>query len=41
MDYLIADPKFKKKNEEKLYQEKILYMPNIWNVILDLPIFQK
>ena len=32
MDYLIADPNLIKKNEEKLYQEKILYMPKIWNV---------
>ena len=31
MDYLIADPNLIKKSEEKLYKEKILYMPNIWN----------
>ena len=40
MDYLIADPNLIKKNEEKLYQEKILYMPNIWNAYCrptDLP----
>ena len=40
MDYLIADPNLIKKNEEKLYQEKILYMPNIWNAYsrpTDLP----
>ena len=40
MDYLIADPNLIQKNEEKLYQEKILYMPNIWNAYCrptDLP----
>ena len=31
MDYLIADPNLIKKNELKLYSEKILYLPNIWN----------
>ena len=32
MDYLIADNNLIKKNEEDLYSEKIIYMPNIWNV---------
>jgi predicted O-linked N-acetylglucosamine transferase (SPINDLY family) len=31
MDYLIADPNLIKKNESKLYSEKILFLPNIWN----------
>jgi protein O-GlcNAc transferase len=31
MDYLIADPNLIKKNEVKLYSEKILFLPNIWN----------
>ena len=31
VDYLIADKNLIKPNEEKLYKEKILYMPNIWN----------
>ena len=31
MDYLIADPNLIKKNEVKLYSEKILLLPNIWN----------
>tara|TARA_B110000259_G_scaffold182357_1_gene225856 strand:- start:65 stop:1726 length:1662 start_codon:yes stop_codon:yes gene_type:complete len=31
MDYLIADPNLIKKNEFKLYSEKILFLPNIWN----------
>ena len=31
MDYLIADPNLIKKNELKLYSEKILFLPNIWN----------
>jgi len=33
MDFLIADHNLIKKNEEKLYSEKIIYMPNIWNVM--------
>jgi len=32
MDYLIADENLIKKNEESHYSEKIIYMPNIWNV---------
>ncbi len=32
MDYLIADENLIKKNEEIYYSEKIIYMPNIWNV---------
>ena len=31
VDYLIADKNLIKPNEENLYKEKILYMPNIWN----------
>jgi protein O-GlcNAc transferase len=31
MDYLIADPNLIKKNELKMYSEKILFLPNIWN----------
>jgi len=31
MDYLIADHNLIKKGEEKLYSEKILYLPKIWN----------
>lgn len=31
MDYLISDKNLIYENEEKLYHEKILYMPNIWN----------
>ena len=31
MDYLIADPNLIKKDENKLYTEKILLLPNIWN----------
>tara|TARA_B110000858_G_C17688333_1_gene420048 strand:- start:276 stop:1016 length:741 start_codon:yes stop_codon:yes gene_type:complete len=31
MDYLIADHNLIKKSEEKLYSEKILYLPKIWN----------
>jgi protein O-GlcNAc transferase len=31
MDYLIADSNLIKKNEIKLYSEKILFLPNIWN----------
>ena len=32
MDYLIADKNLIKKNEEKMYSEKIVYMPTIWNI---------
>ena len=32
MDYLIADENLIKKNEEEMYSEKIIYMPNIWNI---------
>ena len=31
VDYLIADKNLIKPDEENLYKEKILYMPNIWN----------
>ena len=31
MDYLIADPNLIKKDEVKLYSEKIIFLPNIWN----------
>ena len=31
MDYLISDHNCIKKDEENLYSEKIIYMPNIWN----------
>ena len=31
MDYLITDQNLIKKDEENLYSEKIIYMPNIWN----------
>ena len=33
MDYLIADKNLIKKDEEKYYKEKIIYMPKIWNVM--------
>jgi len=33
VDYLIADPNLIKKEEEKFYSEKILYLPNIWNAM--------
>ena len=33
MDYLIADHNVVKKNEEKFYSEKILYLPNIWSAM--------
>ena len=36
IDYLIADPYLIKKNEENLYFEKILYLPNIWNTHKEL-----
>ena len=32
MDYLIADKNLIKKEEERYYSEKIIYMPNIWNI---------
>ncbi len=32
MDYLIADKNLIKKDEEINYSEKIIYMPNIWNI---------
>ncbi len=32
MDYLIADKNLIKKEEEIYYSEKIIYMPNIWNI---------
>ena len=31
MDYLIADPNLIYSNEEKLYSEKIINLPDIWN----------
>ena len=33
MDYLIADKNQIKKDEENLYKEEILYLPNIWNAM--------
>ena len=33
VDYLIADPNLIKKEEEKFYSEKILYLPKIWNAM--------
>ena len=33
IDYLIADPHLIKEEEQNLYSEKILYMPNIWNAL--------
>ncbi len=33
MDYLIADKNLIKKEEENLYKEKILYLPEIWNTM--------
>jgi len=33
MDYLIADKNLIKKDEEKHYKEKIIYMPKIWNAM--------
>ena len=41
MDYLIADPNLIKKNEVKLYSEKILLLPNIWNCHFGLGVFRK
>ena len=41
MDYLIADPNLIKKNEVKLYSEKILFLPNIWNCHSGLGILRK
>lgn len=31
MDYIIADPNLIYPDEEKLYSEKIIYLPNIWS----------
>jgi predicted O-linked N-acetylglucosamine transferase (SPINDLY family) len=31
MDYLIADKNLINKEDESLYKEKVLYLPNIWN----------
>ncbi len=31
VDYIIADPNLIKKDEENMYSEKVLRMPNIWN----------
>ena len=33
MDYIIADKNLIKKDEESLYKEKIIYLPNIWNTM--------
>jgi len=33
MDYLIADQNLIKKKEEKLYSEKVLLLPKIWNAM--------
>ena len=41
MDYLIADPNLIKKNEVKLYSEKILLLPNIWNCHSGLGVSRK
>ena len=44
MDYLIADHNLIKKEEEKLYSEKILFLPKIWNAMTlpdSLPEIQK
>ena len=34
IDYLITDKNLIKTDEHKFYKEKILYLPNIWNVSL-------
>ena len=31
MDYIIADPNLIHPDEEKLYSEKVIYLPEIWN----------
>ena len=31
MDYIIVDPYLANKNEVADYQEKLIFMPNIWN----------
>ena len=36
MDYLIADHNLIKKEEEKLYSEKILFLPKIWIILLQI-----
>ena len=33
MDYILADKNLIKENEKNLYSEKIIYMPEIWNVL--------
>ncbi len=33
MDFIITDLNCIKKNEQKYYSEKIIYMPKIWNVL--------
>ena len=33
-DYILADPYLIKKDEEKLYSEKIVYLPEIWKAFL-------
>ena len=33
MDFIIADPHLVKDSEDKLYSEKILYLPKIWNAM--------
>ncbi len=32
MDFIISDPNLIKSSEEKLYSEKVIYLPKIWNV---------
>ena len=33
MDYIVADKNLIRENEKNLYSEKIIYMPEIWNVL--------
>ena len=33
MDYIFADKNLIKKDEENLYSEKVIYMPDIWNCL--------
>ena len=33
MDYIVTDKNLIKENEKNLYSEKIIYMPEIWNVL--------
>tara|TARA_B110001452_G_C15218624_1_gene422486 strand:- start:190 stop:1857 length:1668 start_codon:yes stop_codon:yes gene_type:complete len=41
MDYLIADPNLIKKNEDKFYSEKILFLPSIWSCHSGFEILRK